>query len=435
MRSADLWRAAAVLVVALFAVSASAAEPKPAKSDYNKVDTFEPGRRYNCVPTPDRKGWDCSETGKSGNQDEKPAVSTEAAKPTPLESAPAPPMPAAPTTAAGTPAPAGAPAPAASPPAVAPASPPAATSMPAPATNAAAPDSRAKGSSLPSYLRVAPSSSAASAPASPPTPSAPAATSRPPHSTFEPVPPAAATATPPAQPPVREAAPPIPPVPAKSVPSTTTPPEPPSVAARPQTNQTKPSPERPESAAKPTVSPTRSGTEAATTSAQAVDAPSAKPPAPAAHFETPVPAQPSAPRPAPTPPVERAAPAAPVPATPSTRSSVRGNREFLALPGTAYVVELAHSAIRSRWHTGICTNCICAAKATTGGCSCGEHSMGSIAHVRHATKFPQTYRSTPAGHVASECCRPKRGRLARNCFLRGTGRIRDGTGLLRLRGR
>ena len=32
---------------------------------YGKVETFQPGKKYHCVPTPDHKAWDCSESGKA----------------------------------------------------------------------------------------------------------------------------------------------------------------------------------------------------------------------------------------------------------------------------------------------------------------------------------------------------------------------------------
>jgi hypothetical protein len=52
-----------VALAALLGLAASAsAEPS---SDYGKVDTFQPGKKYNCVPTADRKGWDCNATGKA----------------------------------------------------------------------------------------------------------------------------------------------------------------------------------------------------------------------------------------------------------------------------------------------------------------------------------------------------------------------------------
>ena len=64
-------------------------------SDYGKVDTFQPGKKYNCVPTADRKGWDCR---MSGAAQIPPAAAAEPEKPARSEpSAPAsPPAQAAP---------------------------------------------------------------------------------------------------------------------------------------------------------------------------------------------------------------------------------------------------------------------------------------------------------------------------------------------------
>lgn len=58
-------------------------------SDYGKVDTFQPGKKYNCVPTADRKGWDCR---MSGAAQIPPAVAAEPEKPATSE----PPAPASP---------------------------------------------------------------------------------------------------------------------------------------------------------------------------------------------------------------------------------------------------------------------------------------------------------------------------------------------------
>lgn len=50
-------------IIVLAALLGSAASAHADPSDYGKVDTFQPGKKYNCVPTADRKGWDCSVTG------------------------------------------------------------------------------------------------------------------------------------------------------------------------------------------------------------------------------------------------------------------------------------------------------------------------------------------------------------------------------------
>lgn len=75
-------------IVALAAVLglAASARAEPA-SDYGKVDTFQPGKKYNCVPTADRKGWDCNVTGKADVSPAPAPAQTPVAAPTP---APAP---------------------------------------------------------------------------------------------------------------------------------------------------------------------------------------------------------------------------------------------------------------------------------------------------------------------------------------------------------
>src|SRR5437868_9832197 len=50
---------------------------------YGKVETFQPGKKYNCVPTPDHKAWDCSESGKAAESRESGAKSEPAAPPAP----------------------------------------------------------------------------------------------------------------------------------------------------------------------------------------------------------------------------------------------------------------------------------------------------------------------------------------------------------------
>jgi hypothetical protein len=84
---------------------AAAAHAEPS-SDYGKVDTFQPGKKYNCVPTADRKGWDCNATGKA----EVPPAPEPAPAPAPAQTpvvapAPAPAREAAPAAPAAQPAP------------------------------------------------------------------------------------------------------------------------------------------------------------------------------------------------------------------------------------------------------------------------------------------------------------------------------------------
>ena len=68
---------------------------------YNTSDTFQPGRKYNCVPTADRKGWECNEIGKADKTaHEAPSETPPPAAP-PQEIRPAPtlaPPPSQPST-------------------------------------------------------------------------------------------------------------------------------------------------------------------------------------------------------------------------------------------------------------------------------------------------------------------------------------------------
>lgn len=104
MRPVKCWRAIALALIALPCIG-------HAQSDrYDKADTFEPGKKYNCVPTTDRKGWDCSELGnaakvnpKSASADEgqSASVTPAAVDPPKAIDQPAsgpPPRPAAPST-------------------------------------------------------------------------------------------------------------------------------------------------------------------------------------------------------------------------------------------------------------------------------------------------------------------------------------------------
>src|SRR4051812_7659352 len=54
------WRRCAVVVALLLTGLAHADPPS-----YGKVETFQPGKKYNCVPTSDHKAWDCNESGKA----------------------------------------------------------------------------------------------------------------------------------------------------------------------------------------------------------------------------------------------------------------------------------------------------------------------------------------------------------------------------------
>ena len=121
----------ALAAALIFAGLAHADAPR-----YGKVETFQPGKKYHCVPTPDHKAWDCNESGKAS----EPRAETAA-----------PPAPA-----------------------------------PAPATDTTA-ESAPKGTALPSYLKnsaqrgqahavapaLAPAPAHASAPVPAPTPAPP----------------------------------------------------------------------------------------------------------------------------------------------------------------------------------------------------------------------------------------------------------------------
>ena len=222
MQWADLRRADPhrVLVLALLccALGAQAQEP----STYGKVETFEPGKKYSCVPTPDRKGWDCTQTGKASEK-------------SPAQPQPAPEMPTpAPVSAVRSEAPA------------------AVATAPTPSAPPAAPTPRA--SELPSYLSARSSGAAA--------PNAPAPTSPPPVSTAEPLPAvtSAAPATPPTPPPA-ESAPP------ESAPAATNSAAPSASSSGANAPASTPPPT---TAASPTQSPT---TPAATRSSPAASAP------------------------------------------------------------------------------------------------------------------------------------------------------------------
>ena len=77
MRSAEV----ACLALALGTLIAS---PTPAaEPQYGKVETFQPGKKYTCVPTADHKGWDCNEIAP-GNAPGKQGSNVPSAETTPL---------------------------------------------------------------------------------------------------------------------------------------------------------------------------------------------------------------------------------------------------------------------------------------------------------------------------------------------------------------
>ncbi|MBS0557880.1 MAG: hypothetical protein JSR27_10755 [Proteobacteria bacterium] len=79
-----------------FALLAGAALAQADPSDYGKVDTFQPGKKYNCVPTADHKGWDCKQIG---NADSPPSSAAPAASAPPPRATPTPPPESAPAAA------------------------------------------------------------------------------------------------------------------------------------------------------------------------------------------------------------------------------------------------------------------------------------------------------------------------------------------------
>ena len=292
MRLAEGARALAAIALMIGAI-AQADEPQ-----YGKVETFQPGKKYSCVPTADHKGWDCNELAPGGAASKQgsnaPSVETTPLAPASATRAPEP-MPSAP---ASTPA--------------------------APPTPAPAPD-RPKSSGLPAYLRAdSPTAPAAArpAPAAPPPPvatappaAAPAAPARIPESpaptpTAAPPTPAVPTAPPAAVEPTRPATPALP-APVEAA------------AATPQ-----PAPAAPVSTPRPAH--------------EAIAAP------PPREAEQPAPATAPSAKSEATPPSPVEAKPAPAPAKAAQAQSAprsdRGNREFLALPASDYVIELAHSA-------------------------------------------------------------------------------------------
>jgi hypothetical protein len=84
----------AAFLTALSCVASAIAQP----AQYNTSDTFQPGKKYNCVPTADRKGWNCNEIGKA---DQAPRLTSEQSAPAASATKPEPPatapfMPVAP---------------------------------------------------------------------------------------------------------------------------------------------------------------------------------------------------------------------------------------------------------------------------------------------------------------------------------------------------
>lgn len=77
-------------LIALGALVSATNPPAPApQKDYGQVETFQPGKRYNCVPTADHKGWNCQEIGKNETSGTPPV----ATQPAPVRAPPASPPP------------------------------------------------------------------------------------------------------------------------------------------------------------------------------------------------------------------------------------------------------------------------------------------------------------------------------------------------------
>jgi hypothetical protein len=301
MQSADAARrlfAAALLIVG----STRAAEPQ-----YGKVETFEPGKKYNCLPTADRKGWDCHEAASKDA-----AVATPDARPVPPEVPPSEPAPSAP----------------AAPIVAAPQAGSAKPSQPGADTAATSPAPAAKNSGLPSYLR-APRAGAPSAaqPAAPPEaqrqePASAAKKNAAPEPDVR-----AARSTGPA--PVPAAAPPPAAEPERANISPTAPVTTPAVEVPPTQAAAAHEPAKAVKTSVPT-SPSR-GADATLPAAAEV-----APVSPASAARAPLAA-------APEPAHAKAGPA--MPASGMGGSGARA--DFLALPGSAYIVELAHAANKS----------------------------------------------------------------------------------------
>ncbi len=314
MRSADAARralAAAILIVG----SVQAAE-----TQYGKVETFQPGKKYTCLPTADHKGWDCREAapkdGTAAAQAVQPATASAAAAPIPT--------PAAPAAAAGQPPTNGASVPPQPPSDNTASISPAATPAPRP-------------SGLPPYLRApaarAPSA-APSTPANQPDPQAPAVA--PPESTISRVEP-----TPAGQPQAPVQA--TPPQPAAAIAADLPP-----TAERANAAVAVPSPKAPAHDA-PHVEPTTAAHESAK-----VESPAASrvddQAAPGAADTKPLSMRSAATPPvAPAPEATHSETTPPTPAPGATSRS--GNNDFLALPASGYIVDLAHGSNKSDLYT------------------------------------------------------------------------------------
>jgi len=76
------------------ACAVSAFAQNNAVQNYNGTETFEPGKKYTCVPTSDHKGWDCNEAGKAVEikpKESEPPRQAAAPEPKPAATEPSPP--------------------------------------------------------------------------------------------------------------------------------------------------------------------------------------------------------------------------------------------------------------------------------------------------------------------------------------------------------
>jgi hypothetical protein len=66
------WVDRLLIALAMLALAAGAIAAPANPPAYGKVDTFEPGKKYSCVPSADHKSWDCTQTGKATNDETAP---------------------------------------------------------------------------------------------------------------------------------------------------------------------------------------------------------------------------------------------------------------------------------------------------------------------------------------------------------------------------
>ncbi len=158
--------------IVLGALFAAAEPPAPAPMPrYGQVETFQPGKRYNCVPTADHKGWNCREIGADGTPVPRPKTDEPATTPGKSAEPAPPPERTRPVPASAKPA-----EPASPPAKSAPATPPQST----PVSEPAAPAETEQSSSLPGYLTNMSARGLRRRPTSRPTATTPAQVATPP---------------------------------------------------------------------------------------------------------------------------------------------------------------------------------------------------------------------------------------------------------------